>query len=161
MGAVYVTLTTDWMNRVYTEATARRNKAAQLGYRNHNATVLDDRRLWELELIGATGEAAVAIYCDLPWTGSNEGRYDSKIRDVEPYEVKSSDNGSDLWIRATTIQFRNPEQVFIKARIIDPDYVYLVGWSTLRDVLEYGEYREGHDCYVLAKHQLDSMDDLP
>ena len=143
------------------EAIRRRDNAMKQRRLNHNRTPMSESRMQQIEMIGVLGEAAVAEWTGLPWTGRMGGNYDPAIRDVDPYEVKTSDGIKDLWIRGTTEDMRSPSQVYIKAIVVAYNTVELIGWATLGYVVDHAEYRRAQDCYVLPAHELQPMETLP
>jgi hypothetical protein len=158
---VIVRLSDAQMIEVRGEALHRRNYSSQRQFRNHNDKVMTQNEMLRIETIGVLGEAAVAEWTGLPWTGRMDGNYDPTIRDVDPYEVKTSAGVKDLWIKGNTQEFRPPSQVYIRAVVIGADLVELIGWATLGYVVDYAPYRRNHDCYVLPAHDLQPMETLP
>jgi hypothetical protein len=158
---VIVRLSDAQMIDVRNEAIRRRVSAVQQGRSNHNRTPMTEHQKHQFELIGVLGEAAVAEWTGLPWTGRMGGHYNPAIRDVDPYEVKTSCGIRDLWIRGTTEDMRPPSQIYIKAILIIDNTVELIGWASLGYVVEHAEYRRAQDCYVLPANQLQPMETLP
>ena len=158
---VVVRLSDAQMVEVRAEAIRRRDNAMEQRRQNHNRTRMSESRMQQIEMIGVLGEAAVAAWTGLPWTGRMGGHYNPAIRDVDPYEVKTSDGIKDLWIRGTTEHIRPPSQVYIKAIVVAYNTVELIGWTTLGYVVDEAEYRRGQDCYVLPAHELQPMETLP
>ena len=158
---VLVRLSDAQMIDVRGEAIRRRDNAMKQRRQNHNRTPMSASRMQQIEMIGVLGEAAVAEWTGLPWTGRMGGHYDPNIRDVDPYEVKTSDGIKDLWIRGTTEDMRPPSQVYIKAVVVTYNTVELIGWASLGYVVDHAEYRRAQDCYVLPANQLQPMETLP
>ena len=158
---VVVRLSEERMIDVRHEAIRGREDAMKKRRLNHNRTLMSPNQLQQIETIGVLGEVAVAEWTGLPWTGRLSGNYDPAIRDVDPYEVKTSSGIKDLWIRGTTEDMRPPSQVYIKAIVVAYNTVELIGWTTLGYVVDYAEYRRGQDCYVLPANKLQPMGTLP
>ena len=158
---VVVRLSDAQMVEVRTEAIRRRENAIQQRRLNHNRTPMSANQMQQIETVGVLGEAAVAEWTGLPWTGRMAGHYNPAIRDVDPYEVKTSSGIKDLWIRGTTQEMRPPSQVYIKAIVVAYNTVELIGWTTLGYVVDEAEYRRSQDCYVLPAHELQPLETLP
>ena len=158
---VIVHLSDAQMIDVRGEAIRRRDNAMKQRRQNHNRSPMSASRMQQIEMIGVLGEAAVAEWTGLPRTGRMGGHYDPNIRDVDPYEVKTSDGIKDLWIRGTTEDMRPPSQVYIKAVVVAYNTVELIGWASLGYVVDNAEYRRNQDCYVLPANQLQPMETLP
>jgi len=143
------------------ETNYRRNMAIRDRMQNHNRTRMSTERMYEIEYIGAIGEAAVSVWTGLPWTGSYRGPFDPNIRDVDPYEVKTSERLRDLWIRGTTVDTRLSDQIYIRALYKDYRTVELVGWSSLGMIVDYGHWSAAHDCWIYDADRLQPMETLP
>ena len=158
---VIVRLSDAQMIDVRGEAIRRREYAIKRRFQNHNAKVMTPAQMEQIETIGVLGEVAVAELTGMPWTGRMDGNYNPAIRDVDPYEVKTSAKIKDLWIRGTTEDMRPPSQVYIKAIVVAYNTVELIGWASLGYVVDEAEYRRNQDCYVLPANQLQPMETLP
>jgi hypothetical protein len=158
---VIVRLSDAQMIDVRGEAIRRREYAIKRRFQNHNAKVMTPAQMEQIETIGVLGEVAVAEWTGLPWTGRMDGNYNPAIRDVDPYEVKTSAKIKDLWIRGNAFESRPPSQIYIRAIVVAYNAVELIGWASLGYVVDEAEYRKGDDCYVLPANQLQPMETLP
>ena len=103
---------------------------------------------------GARGEIAVSQYLHLPWTGSGVDGRDRK--DVgDRIEVRTSARATGLIVKVLEQKKNQPSTPYVLVHSLAGPKMALIGWTTLGDALEVGEFYEQREvafCRVPKQH---------
>ena len=110
---------------------------------------------------GARGELAVARWLQLPWTGAGlDGRDRKDVGDR--IEVRTSARATGLIVKVLEQKKNQPSTPYVLVHSLAGPKMALIGWTTLGDALEVGEFYEQRDvafCRV-PKQNLRPMSEL-
>lgn len=120
----------------------------------------DDRgNDWQIGIIGAIGEYAVAKALNMYWLPVSNLPLDQLPGDVGPYQVRSTRHATGRLIIHDSDRMDSP---YILTIVNEPE-VRLVGWCSPREARALGEWRQGkhREQWWVSQNRLHDMSSLP
>lgn len=151
---IRVDLSTAQMELAAKEGRARRAAAETYGHQTLGPSTDPAGQ----DIVGVIGELAFAKWSRLPWTAGRRGAIEHQP-DVERYEVRTRRLHSDreLFVKNKKQLTQPPSQRYVLVWASESSPIaYLVGWTTLGDIMEFG-YTRRHDSTGLHSQYLRPM----
>ena len=143
---ILVTLTAEEFEMAQTEGAARWKSVTD---RNAKGTGLPSQSRYHT--IGVLGEVAFAKWSGLPWLAPKGANYIRECSDVGTMEVKTRylGSGPDIYARFNEVDKYSPDQLYVLAWSDAKRKVYLVGYTSLGTIVDYGTYDPRWEAYIL------------